>query len=277
MPRSGSTDFSGKTAFITGAGSGIGRALSERLAAEGCRLMLGDIDEASLRETARLLKDAGATVETARLDVADRAAVEALAAQSIDRFGQVDLVFNNAGVWIADDVADMVYEDFDWLMNINFWGVVHGCKAFLPHMTARRSGHIVNMSSLFGLIAIPGQSAYCASKFAVGGFTEALRLELAGSGVSVHGVYPAGFATGIARKARGPGAAILAEREAGRPEAERFLNLPPSKAAKIICDGIRRGDPRIVFGNGAKKSDLLSRLMPRRFGLRLVRQRQSGQ
>ncbi len=276
MPRSKPTDFADKTAFITGAGSGIGRALAELLAAEGCRLMLSDIDEASLGETARILENGGATVESARLDVADRAAVEALAARSIDRFGQVDLVFNNAGVWIADDVADMAYADFDWLMNINFWGVVNGCKAFLPHMKARSSGHIVNMSSLFGLIAVPGQSAYCASKFAVGGFTEALRLELTGSGVSVHGVYPAGVATNIARNGRGRGAATLAARDANLTESERFLNFPTAKAARIIRDGIRRGDPRIVFGNNAKKSDLLSRLMPRRFGLKLAKQRQTG-
>ncbi len=275
MPHSRSTDFAGKTASITGAGSGIGRALAEAFAAEGCHLMLSDIDEASVQETARMLDGANATVETARLDVADRNAVEALAAQSIDRFGGVDLVINNAGVALGDDVADMTYDDFMWLMSINFWGVVHGCKAFLPHMKERGAGHIVNMSSLFGLIGVPGQSAYCASKFAVRGFTESLRLELAGSGVSVHIVHPGGVATNIARNARGGhGGESPAEREANRREFERLLIMPPERAAEVIRDGIRNDDPRIVVGNDAKRADCLSRLMPRRFGLMLLKQMQ---
>ena len=273
MPRSRSTDFAGRTSFITGAGSGIGRALAEVFAAVDCNLMLSDIDDASVRETARMLDGTNRGVETAQLDVADRDAVESLAADTIDRFGSVDFVINNAGVALGDDVADMTYDDFAWLMSINFWGVVHGCKAFLPHMKARGSGHIVNMSSLFGLIGVPGQSAYCASKFAVRGFTETLRLELAGSGVSVHIVHPGGVATNIARDARGGhGGASPAEREANRREFESLLTMPPEKAAEIIRDGIRRGDPRIVVGNDAKRADFLSRLMPRRFGPMLLKQ-----
>jgi len=259
------TNFSGRVAAITGAASGIGRALAEELARRGAHLALADIDEKGLAATADRCAGRGVKVSTRVLDVADRSAVFAWADEVIAEHGRADLVVNNAGVALGATVEAMSYEDFEWLMGINFWGVVHGTKAFLPFMRRAGSGHIVNVSSVFGLVSIPTQSAYNASKFAVRGFTDALRLELdiAGSGVSCTTVHPGGVKTAIARRARVD--ASVAELVGGDPDAartqfDRLLFTRPERAARQILRAVARDQRRVLVGPDAKVFDLLSRL-----------------
>ncbi|WP_182379662.1 SDR family NAD(P)-dependent oxidoreductase [Nocardioides sp. WS12] len=242
-------DFKNKVVVITGAGSGIGRALALNFADRGARLALSDVNEAGLAETVELAEKAGAPdVHTARLDVADREAFVAYAAAVADHFGQVNIVINNAGVALAGNAVDLAYDDMDWIVGINFWGVVHGTKEFLPHLIASGDGHVVNLSSLFGLLAIPGQSAYNATKFAVRGFTEALREEMliAGHKVGVTSVHPGGIKTGIARNAR------VSDKEDKAATAklfdEKLAKMTPERAAEIIIKGITKNQARVLVG-----------------------------
>jgi len=256
--------FDGKVAAITGAGSGIGRALAGRLAGAGAHLALSDIDDSGLEETARRCLAAGAKVTTRHVDVADRAAVEAWASQVMAEHGTVDLVINNAGVAVAATVQAMSYQDMEWLMGINFWGVVYGTKAFLPHLQATGGGHIVNVSSVFGLISVPSQSAYNAAKFAVRGFTDALRMELAiePCGVSCTTVHPGGIKTNIARNARVDSglAAQVGGDQAARRGFDKLAITTPERAADQILAAVRRDRRRVLVGPDAKVIDLLSRL-----------------
>jgi len=242
-------NLSNKVVVITGAGSGIGRALAVNLAGKGARLAISDVDDAGLNETAALAKDAGSPdVRTAHLDVADRAAFTAYAAEVAGHFGQVNVVVNNAGVALAGDVVDLDYDDMEWIVGINFWGVVHGTKEFLPHLIASGDGHVVNLSSLFGLLAMPGQSAYNATKFAVRGFTEALREEMliAGHKVGVTSVHPGGIKTAIARNAR------VSDKEDKAATAklfdEKLAKMTPERAAEIIVKGILKNQARVLVG-----------------------------
>ena len=213
--------FSGRVAAITGAGSGIGRALARELARRGAHLALSDVDETGLAETVALCEGNGVKVTSHRVDVADRAAVFAWADQVATEHGKVNLVFNNAGVALAATIDEGSVEDIEWLVGINYWGVVFGTKAFLPHLKAAGEGHIVNLSSVFGLISVPAQSAYNASKFAVRGFTDALRMELEieGCGVSSTTVHPGGIKTNIARNARMDPSAEMLSGDAGGADA----------------------------------------------------------
>ncbi len=238
-----------KVVVITGAGSGIGRALAVNLAGKGALLALSDVDEAGLAETASLATNAGSPdVHTARLDVADREAFASYAAVVAEHFGRVNVVINNAGVALSGDVVDLDYKDMDWIVGINFWGVVHGTKEFLPHLIASGDGHVVNLSSLFGLLAMPGQSAYNATKFAVRGFTEALREEMliAGHQVGVTSVHPGGIKTAIARNAR------VSEKEDKAATAklfdEKLAKMTPERAAEIIVKGIVKNQARVLVG-----------------------------
>src|SRR5215469_8650397 len=193
----------GTVAAITGAGSGIGRALALNLAGRGCALAIADVRDATLEETADLARAAGARAVTTHVcDVSDFAAVETYAADALAAHGGVQLLVNNAGVALGGTFQDISMEDFHWLMGINFWGVVNGCKAFLPTLLRQGEAHIVNVSSVFGLLAPPGQTAYVSSKYAIRGFTESLRLELHGTPVQVSAVHPGGVATNIAKNAR---------------------------------------------------------------------------
>ena len=193
-----------KVVVITGAGSGIGRALALDLAGKGAVLALSDVDEEGLAETVVLAEKAGAEVRSDRLDVADRDAFAAYAESVAEQFGRVNVVINNAGVALAGDFVDLEMKDIDWIIGVNFWGVVHGTKFFLPHLIESGDGHLVNISSLFGLVSMPGQSMYNASKYAVRGMTEAIREEMLISGheVGVTAVHPGGIKTAIARNAR---------------------------------------------------------------------------
>ncbi|MFH2100156.1 MAG: SDR family oxidoreductase, partial [Pseudomonadota bacterium] len=195
-------DIRGKVAVVTGAASGIGRETAILLAQEGCELAISDVDMEGLEETVQKVKQAGAKVSAARLDVSDKEAFYEYASKVIEDHGSVQIVVNNAGVALTATIEEMEYEDFEWLFNINFWGMVYGTKAFLPHLKKNDAAHVVNISSVFGLWAIPTQGAYNCSKFAIRGFTEALGQELAGSGVTVSSVHPGGIRTNIARKAR---------------------------------------------------------------------------
>lgn len=242
-------NLANKVVVITGAGSGIGRALAENLAAKGARLALSDVNETGLADTVDLAVKAGSPdVHTARLDVADRSAFASYATEVAAHFGQVNVVINNAGVALAGDVVDLTYDDMEWITGINFWGVVHGTKEFLPHLIASGDGHVVNLSSLFGLMAMPGQSAYNATKFAVRGFTEALREEMliAGHQVGVTSVHPGGIKTAIARNAR------VSDKEDKAATAKLFdqklARMTPERAAEIIVKGITKNQARVLVG-----------------------------
>jgi len=253
-----------RVAAITGAGSGIGRALAVNLAQEGTHLALSDLDEIGLADTVNLCEGHGVKVTSQRLDVANREAVFAWADDVVEQHGRVDLVINNAGVAVASTVEHTSYDDFEWLMSINFWGVVHGTKAFLPHLLAQNSGHIVNLSSVFGLVSVPTQAAYNAAKFGVRGFTDTLRMELeiGGSGVSCTTVHPGGIKTNIARNAR------MDESVAGftpngrdpRAAFDKAALTSPEKAAKKILAAVDANRRRVLVGPDAKVIDALSRV-----------------
>ncbi|RZO84485.1 MAG: SDR family NAD(P)-dependent oxidoreductase [Oceanococcus sp.] len=260
-------NFSNKVAAITGAGSGIGRALALQLADAGCAVAISDVNEAGLAETAALLADKGVKVTQQRLDVADRAAVYAWADLVVAEHGQVNLIFNNAGVALAGSVAGTSIEDYEWIMNINFWGVVYGTKAFLPHLKASGDGHVINISSVFGLFSQPTQSGYNASKFAVRGFTESLRqeLDLAGHGVSASCVHPGGIKTNIARSAR-INASMKdltgVDGEKSTAEFEKLFSTTADQAAATILKGVRKNARRILIGLDARAIDSFQRSLP---------------
>lgn len=267
--------FTGRVAAITGAGSGIGRALAQALADRGAHLALSDIDDIGLAETVALCEGFGVKVTSQRINVTDRAAVHAWAQQVVDDHGVVNLIFNNAGVGLGATVEAMSYDDFEWLMNINFWGVVHGTKAFLPHLKAAGEGHVVNLSSVFGLISIPAQSAYNAAKFGVRGFTDALRMELdiEACGVSCTTVHPGGIKTNIARNARMDPSALGPDRDADSAglEFDKIARTSPEKAARLILAAVERDRRRALVGPDAKAIDLLSRLPAGLYQRMLVR------
>ena len=256
--------FDGRVAAITGAGSGIGRALARELAARHAPLALSDIDEAALAETVTLCEGSGVKVTSQRLDVADRTAVYAWADQVVEDHGKANLIFNNAGVALAATIEAMSYEDFEWLMDINFWGVVYGTKAFLPHLKAADEGHVVNISSVFGLISVPSQSAYNAAKFAVRGFTDALRMELEieGAAVSCTTVHPGGIKTNIARHARIDDSVIemSGNPEEARGQFDKVALTRPEKAARQILTAVEHDRRRALIGPDAPVIDLISRL-----------------
>lgn len=256
------TPLAGRTAVISGAASGIGRALAVRLSGVGCPLALVDVDEAGLAETASMVTT---PTTVRRLDVSDRGEQLAFAAMVAEWApAPLGAVFNNAGVALAATVADSSTEDEEWLRRINFEGVVHGTHAYLPILRAQGSGAIVNTSSVFGLAGIPGQSAYCASKFAVRGFTESLRHELAGSGLRAITVHPGGVKTNIARNGRlhNDPKGLGRSKEEIVAEFEAFVRTTPERAAEVIHRGVDAGKARILVGPDAYVFDLLTRVTP---------------
>jgi NAD(P)-dependent dehydrogenase (short-subunit alcohol dehydrogenase family) len=257
--------LAGRTAVITGAGSGMGRGLAQLLSKRGCPVAIFDIDEAGLAETERSL--GGRPVLARKLDVADREAQLELAAE-VREWSPAPLgaVFNNAGVTLSQTVEGVSDEDFEWIVDINFWGVVYGTKAYLPWLLEQDEGVVVNTSSIFGIIAWPTQATYNATKFAVRGFTESLRHELRGTGVRAVTVHPGGVNTSIVRNAR------FRVDDLGRDSHEqmqldfaRVARLSSEKAAKIIVRGVERGRGRILVGSDAYATDLLQRLAPERY------------
>ncbi len=261
-------EFEGKVAAITGAGSGIGRSLALQLAQQGCALALSDINEVGLAETAnQVAAESTVRVTSQRVNVAERDEVEAWAAQVAADHGRVNLIFNNAGVALGATIEGVSYEDFEWIMGINFWGVVYGTKAFLPYLKASGDGHVVNISSVFGLFSQPSQGTYNASKFAVRGFTEALRqeLEFSNAPVSATCVHPGGIKTNIARDARFSSDVkeVLGQDERqGKAMIEKMFITSADKAAAEILRAVRRNRRRVLVGPDAKVIDAFVRLMP---------------
>lgn len=256
------TFFSGGVAVVTGAGSGIGRALARQLSAAGAALALADIDEKGLAATADMLAGKGASVSTHVVDVADEAGVSAFAEDVRSRHGRVTLLINNAGVALHGTFEEISLDDLRWLMGINFWGTVYGVTYFLPILKQQPRAHIVNLSSVFGIVAPAGQTAYAASKFAVRGFTEALRHELEGSTVFVSCVHPGGIRTSIAERGRlGTNAPQTRKNESVSRLAQLAKTSSEDAAARILR-GVERREPRILIGFDARQIDIMQRLRP---------------
>ncbi|MGB0219203.1 MAG: SDR family NAD(P)-dependent oxidoreductase [Sinimarinibacterium flocculans] len=260
--------FQNKVAAITGAASGIGRALAIELASRGCHLSLSDVNTEALAETAQAAGAHGVKVTTAALDVADRDAIYAWADRTDADHGPANLVFNNAGVALGASIEGASDEDLHWIMDINYWGVVHGTRAFLPQLRASGEGHVINISSVFGIAAVPSQGAYNATKFAVRGFTECLRqeLEIAGAPVSATCVHPGGIKTNIARAARFDTQSMQALTGRGSDDAkarfEKLFRTTAESAARTILRGVERNARRVLIGADAHAIDLTVRLMP---------------
>ena len=260
------TAISGSAAAVTGAASGIGRALALELAARGCDLALADRDEAGLQQVAaEIARDGKRKVSTHRLDVAEPGQIQEFAAAATSAHPSLNIVINNAGVALLGQFNEIDQAQMDWLFNINFWGTVHGTRAFLPHLARQPAAHIVNLSSIFGIIAPPGQTAYCAAKFAVRGFSESLRHELAmaNSSVRLSVVHPGGVSTNIARNSRtGSGVTDNARRAQAIDRFDAVAKTTPAAAALRIIQGIEKNQPRILIGNDARFMDLLQRFRP---------------
>ncbi len=265
-------NFDGKVAAITGAASGMGRSLAIQLAEQGCGVSISDVNEKGLAETAKMAEKAAAAagknvkVTTQTLDVSNREAVYAWADQTAKDHGKVNLIFNNAGVALGATVEGASYEDLEWIMGINFWGVVYGTKAFLPYLKAAGEGHVINTSSIFGLFSQPSQCGYNASKFAVRGFTESLRqeLDIANCGVSATCVHPGGIKTAIARSARFTKSVtdmLGQSEEAGKSQFEKLFITSADKAARIILDAVKGDKRRILVGPDAVAADTFIRLL----------------
>lgn len=252
--------FAGKVAAVTGAGSGIGQALAIELGRSGAALAISDVNLEGLAETEEQLKAIGAPVRSDRLDVTEREAVQIYADQINEHFGKVNQIYNNAGIAFTGDIEITQFKEMERVMDVDFWGVVNGTKAFLPHLIASGDGHVVNVSSLFGLMSMPGQAAYNAAKFAVRGFTEALSQEmmLNRHPVKVTSVHPGGIKTPIARTAL---AAEGVDPElTARLFDKRLANTTPRRAAEIILDGVRKNKPRVLVGPDAVVLDLIVRI-----------------
>jgi NAD(P)-dependent dehydrogenase (short-subunit alcohol dehydrogenase family) len=249
-----------RVAVVTGSASGIGRATAVALAERGCDLALADIDEVGLQQTARQIEQLGRRVTTHTVDVASRAAMEAFVEAVVGAHGRVHIVVNNAGVSVTAPFEEHTLEDFEWLFGINFWGVVYGCKLFLPHLKAAGEGHIVNISSVFGLIGLPTQSAYCASKFAVRGLSEGLRTEFAPFNIGVTSVHPGGINTNIVKNSR-----FIEGRDGQKARIIRQFErnaMSPERAAQKIILGIEANSARVLITKETYVTDLLKRVAP---------------
>ena len=271
--------FKGKVAVITGAGSGMGRYLAVLLAQDGADVCVCDVNEETLNETVEMLRPYSVSVSSQVLDVADKAAVEALPGKVIEQHGKVDLVFNNAGVTTGSHFKDMDEDNWDWVMGINLDGVINSTRAFLPHMKDHPEAAIVNTSSIFGMVAVPGQTVYHTTKFAVRGFTESLALEMkeTNPNLQIHCVHPGHIGTNIVASARMSDADFDRAQEGNRPSifqrnapkskqemADMFRDggMHPSRAAQIILKGVKNKQSRIFVGLDAKLLDLSQRLFP---------------
>jgi NADP-dependent 3-hydroxy acid dehydrogenase YdfG len=252
--------FAGKVAVVTGAGSGIGQALAIELARSGAKVAISDVNTEGLAVTEKRILAIGAPVKADRLDVTEREAFELYADAVKAHFGKVNQIYNNAGIAFAGDVEVSGFKDIERVMDVDFWGVVNGTKVFLPHLIESGDGHIVNVSSIFGIFSVPGQAAYNAAKFAVRGFTEALRQEmaLAKHPVKVTTIHPGGIKTGIARNMTA--AEGIDVDELAKTFDKKLASTSPEKAAQIIMDGVRKNKARVLIGNDAKALDLIVRL-----------------
>ncbi len=253
-------------AVVTGAASGIGRALAVKLASEKIAgIAISDVNEAGLGETAAMAEQYGVPVSTHVIDVSKLDQVQRLADEAVAKHGRVTHLINNAGVGVMGNFEQLSIEDIEWLMSINFWGVIYGCKVFLPILKEQESAHILNVSSVFGFIAPEEQTAYCASKFAVRGFTESLRHELAGTNVTVSAIHPGGIKTNIARNSRVGKDTPGEWKQQGATFFDKVARTSPETAAEVIVKGIKDRDPRILIGQDAYAISAISRLFPKRY------------
>ncbi len=253
-------------AVITGAGSGIGRALAQRFAKAGIKgIAISDVNEDSLKETAESLAEFGVPCLMDVVDVSRPDQIERFAATVLNEFKTATHLVNNAGVGLVGRTEQVSLDDMRWLMDINFWGTVYGTKVFLPIMRSQGAGHIINVSSVFGLMAPPGQSTYCASKFAVRGFTESLRHELYGTNISVSCVHPGGVKTNIARSARKGENAPEEDKRIAPVILDKVARTSAEEAAEIIFRGIMKRNPRILIGSDAAQISAIQRLFPKRY------------
>jgi len=252
--------FAGKVAVVTGAGSGIGQALAVELGRSGAKLAISDVNTEGLAHTEEELKAIGTPVKADRLDVTEREAFLLYADAVNEHFGKVNQIYNNAGIAFTGDIEVSQFKDIERVMDVDYWGVVNGTKAFLPHLIASGDGHVINVSSVFGLFAVPGQAAYNSAKFAVRGFTEALRQEMAVAGhpVKVLTVHPGGIRTAIARNATA--AEGLDRDELAKTFDKRLANTSPQRAARIILAAVRKNKARVLVGPDAKVLDVVVRL-----------------
>ncbi|WP_312051042.1 SDR family NAD(P)-dependent oxidoreductase [Acinetobacter schindleri] len=259
-------NFNNKVAAITGAGSGIGQQLAVLLAKQGCHLALSDVNEQGLLKTLELIKDTGVRATLDKVNVADLEEVRAWAEKVEQDHGSINMIFNNAGVALGSTVEGASYDELEWIVGINFWGVVYGTKEFLPRIKKTRDGHVVNISSLFGLTAQPTQSAYNATKFAVRGFTESLRqeLDIENCGVSALCVHPGGIRTNIANAAKMNDSlrALGMSPEKSARSFNKLLRCPPEEAARQILEAVQKDKRRLLIGNDAKAIDLIQRILP---------------
>lgn len=256
-------NLTNKVVVITGAGSGIGRALALQCAKEGAKLALNDFNEKALKETVDMLATADVLYEV--FDVSKREYFYTFAENVVKKFGEVDVVINNAGVSLGkQSVLQTSWEDFEWIMNINLWGVINGTKIFLPHLLKQKEATIVNVSSVFGLMGIADQTPYCTTKYAVRGFTESLRMEMLEENIKVISVHPGGIKTNIARNDRGWDYVEDKEKMIKVFEQESFKHIP-EKAAKVIIDGLKKNKEKILIGSEAYVIDYGSRISPNSF------------
>ena len=259
-------NFNNKVAAITGAGSGIGQQLAVLLAKQGCHLALSDVNEQGLLKTLELIKDMGVRATLDKVNVANLEEVRAWAEKVEQDHGSINMIFNNAGVALGSTVEGASYDELEWIVGINFWGVVYGTKEFLPRIKKTGDGHVVNISSLFGLTAQPTQSAYNATKFAVRGFTESLRqeLDIENVGVSALCVHPGGIRTNIAKAAKMNDSlrALGMSPEKSARSFNKLLRCPPEEAARQILEAVQKDRRRLLIGNDAKVIDLMQRVMP---------------
>ena len=255
-------NFKNKNIIITGAGSGIGRALSIDFASRGANLALSDIDEDSLNETITLVKSFNIKSFAKELDVADKAAMNKYPEEVLENLGEPDVIINNAGVTLTATFEEHTVEDFEWLFGIDFWGVLYGCKYFLPYLLKRPEAHIVNISSIFGLISVPGQSSYNAAKFAVRGLTESMRQELEETNVSISCIHPGGIKTNIARKAKFKSGPMGTSQSEFIDKFDEITYTTPQQAAKTIINGIINKEEKVLIGPDAYFIDGIQRILP---------------
>jgi butyryl-CoA dehydrogenase len=255
-------NFTNKKILITGAGSGIGKCLALQFANLGAHLILTDNNLKNLVSIHEQILTLSADSSYYLVDVSDYPAMQALSDKVFEDHGDIDILINNAGVTLMDHIVDGKLDDFHWVMNINFWGVVNGVKVFLPSLLRQQEAHIVNLSSIFGIMSVPGQAAYNSSKFAVKGFTEALKMELTGTSVKVSSVHPGGVKTAIAENARMGLNITAASKDKLINEFNKSIYTSAEKAAMDIIKGIKKNKRRIMIGWDARIADIIVRLFP---------------
>lgn len=264
--------FKGKIAVITGAASGIGRELALQMSREGAAIIAADYDKKNLDETEKLVKSSGGTAFGFKVDISDSKQVNKFAADVKKKHGSIDMLINNAGVTLFGKFDELKMADFEWIMNINLWGAIYTTKAFLPELKDKQGAYLVNVASIFGVIGTGNQSAYCATKFGLRGFTEALQDELHAFPVKVISVLPGGIKTNIAKNARViKDGSVLKDTAKLEKRLAKISKTTAAEAASQIIEGMRKNKARIRIGSDARFLDRLQRLVPVKYNRVLAR------